>query len=218
MRIFRIFLFLLLLIHFTIIAFHHLPNNPIKHQYKFEIENYVNPFFSQEWKLFSPNPANSNMSLYYKFTFYKDSLVVKNSNWLDVSGPIIRHRGDKFWSPGQRVLKHFSSCYINVIDTNSKARELIAKNDTLRLDSIKASRFIRTAIENSYGHKGILDFSKFVYNNFEKKSLVNNYDSVLVGYKIVDARFPRFSKRNDDYFDLSKYEFRELLSRNYKLL
>lgn len=37
----------------------------------------------------------------------------------------------------------------------------------------------------------------------------------MVQYKIFNARFPRFSKRKEDYYNLDNYEFKELESDYY---
>ena len=67
------------------------------------------------------------------------------------------------------------------------------------------------AMATSYGYKSILQYSQYVANNyFNGKGLLPN--KVKLQYKVLNSRFPRFSKRKLDYYDLANYEFTELSS------
>ncbi len=210
-------MWIILGIHFLIISAYHMPDNPIKHQYKKQINAYINPFFTQEWKLFAPNPIASNMSILYRFLNYKDGLISDDTGWLDPSIPFIEERRDKFWSPSQRVLKYFSSSYMNIIETYDKASEYSLKIDSISQDSVKTKIIITKMIESSLGHIAVNTYARFILNKVSEENNWTNTDSILFQYKILDSSFPRFSKREEDYFDLSNYTFRELKSEFSKI-
>ncbi|MCH7402286.1 DUF5819 family protein [Belliella kenyensis] len=217
MKIIKIILITILTVHFTIIGVHHLPNNPIKHQFKYEITSYIIPFYSQEWKLFAPNPVNKNMSILYRFSGYSKADTLFLSDWLSTTDKLIEDRQRNFWSPSQRILKYLSSCHIDIMETYSKGIEFIDKSDSLKSDINKSETFLKELMKSSSGHNSVLTYSKFVYNNYALDNSFENVDSVLVEYKILESSFPRFSNRNLDYYDLNNYEFKELLSSPYKI-
>lgn len=201
---------IVLLMHFSILALHQLPENPLQHQFKKNLLAYVDPFFSQAWTLFAPNPINSNMSLLMRFE-YNISNNVDTTNWIDITEPLIKIREANFWSPAQRISKFTQTCMSNVNESHKKIIEHIGKTDSLKSDTLKAKSFYMKAMATSYGYKSILQYSQYVANNyFNGKGLLPN--KVKLQYKVLNSRFPRFSKRKLDYYDLANYEFTELSS------
>ena len=216
--LFKLFSFLIytfLICHFAILAIYQLPDNPIKHKFKMEISDYVDPFFSQAWTLFAPNPINSNMSLFYQFQ-YSIKGKVYNSSWIDVTDPIIKNRRQNFLSPYLRISKFTQSAIMNINENNTLLVKYIKEHDTLAKDKVKADKFYQDAINISYGHKSILQYSQYVAKNYFKKNLINT-EKIYVKYKIFNSRFPRFSKRNLDYYNLKNYTFEQLESTYYNI-
>jgi hypothetical protein len=52
--------FALLCTHFVAIAIYLAPANPISQQLERPINKYINPIFTQNWKLFAPTPSTTN--------------------------------------------------------------------------------------------------------------------------------------------------------------
>lgn len=200
----------LLIIHFSILFIHQLPENPIKHQFKHSLHNYVDPFFSQAWTLFAPNPISSNMSLLMRFE-YKERKAANVTEWMDITEPMIVDRKNNFWSPAQRISKFTQSCMSNINDNHKLILEQINKIDTLKNDTVKSKIFYRNAINTTYGHRSIIQYSKYISRNYFNFKKINA-SNIKLQYRILNARFPRFSKRNEDYYNLDNYEFTELTS------
>lgn len=213
--LFRVVLIAAMGVHFSIIAMHLMPDNPIKHQYANEIRNYVFPYFGQSWKLFAPNPVNSNLSILVQFSDYKNGKVA-TSQWLDICKPLIEERRRNFWSPSQRILKTFSGSVMNLVENRAKAYEY-ANKEFAPKDSLKSYKIIKKAIDISAGHKSILSYAKFVHNNYAASNHISP-DSSFVVYRILESKFPRFSKRNLDYFDLDNYQYSQLRTHEYRIL
>lgn len=206
----KTFAWCVLLSHFSLLALHQLPENPLQHQFKKNLLSYVDPFFSQAWTLFAPNPINSNMSLLMRFEYHIDGSV-DTTNWIDLTEPLIKIREESFWSPAQRLSKFTQTCMSNVNESHKKIIEHISKTDSLKADTLKAKVFYQKAIATSYGYKSILQYSQYVANNYFSASRFSP-EKVNLQYKVLNSRFPRFSKRKLDYYDLSNYEFTELSS------
>lgn len=212
---FSFFLYAFLICHFSFIVICQLPDNPIKHKYKIEINDYVDPLFSQAWTLFSPNPINSNMSLFYQFQ-YSDKGKIYNTSWIDVTQPIIQNRKENFFSPYLRISKFTQSSMMNVNENNTLLVKFIKEKDSLKNDKLKSDEFYQKAMNASYGHKSILQYSQYVAKKYFKQNLTS-CNEIYVKYKIFNSKFPRFSKRNEDYYNLKNYTFEQLESTYYKI-
>lgn len=204
----------LLVVHFLIIGFYLLPNNPLKHQFKYEIEGYVNPFFGQSWNLFAPNPANTNTTILMSFEKYRGKQV-DTTQWLDVVQPLLDRKRSSFWSPVQRVLKNMSTLTIGIAETNAKVYEYISETDSLSSDSVASAAFYQETITSSDSHQAIIQYATYVFNTLGETP--QQYDSVRLRYRILYAEFPRFSQRSSDYFNKDNYKYTSTESISYRI-
>lgn len=216
LKLFRLVLIAGLTVHFAIVGLHLMPDNPIKHRYEAEIRHYVFPYFGQSWKLFAPNPVNSNLSILIQFQDYKNGKATP-SQWLDICQPLIQERRSNFWSPSQRILKTFSGSVMNLLENRSKAYEYVHKEFAAK-DSLKSAQIVKKAIDISAGHKAILSYSKFAHNNYMGKNHIAPPDSSFVVYRVIESKFPRFSKRNLDHFNLDNYQYSQIRTHEYRIL
>ncbi len=207
---------LLFFFHFFILAWHHLPENPIKHQFKYQISGYVNPLFSQQWTLFAPNPVSTNISINYKLKGYQDGKPADTTEWLDTNDPLIEFRRSNSFSAGQRLLKYLSSCCMDILKTRSETLEYISKVDSIKNDSMKIVQYVDQVYQACNGHLSLMEYSKHVAKKYYG-SQYSSFDSIVAQYKILDGKFPRFSKRDLDYFNLENYEYSELVSTPFRV-
>lgn len=214
--IFRVAAIIAFGIHFALVGWNQLPDNPLQHQFKKELRNYVEPFFSQAWTLFSPNPINANMSMLMRFE-YEANGVKDTTAWIDVTEPLIQTRKDQFWSPAQRISKFMQSCMTNISENHKVVSQHIETTDSLKADSVKAKDFYLMAMMNGYGFQSTLQYSVYVANNYFASEKISP-QSVKTQYKILTAKFPRFSKRHLDYYDLRNYQFSELGSEFIEII
>jgi hypothetical protein len=198
--------YLILVFHFSAIAFSLMIENPIGYVYKKEIKAYVDPLFTQNWNLFAPNPIASNQTLLLRFTMYNNGDSTK-TEWLDIKKNIHDERKRNFWSPLQRMEKYIGSITESIVQDQISLQEFIQKKDSVSKDSLAR---LTELFRANYGHRSLVKYSKIVYNRlrFSEKRI----DSLFLSYRIVNSEFPRFSKRGLDYYDLknhrvSFYEF-----------
>ena len=210
-------LVLMLIGHFTVVAFSMLPANPISHQYKYQIQGYMNPWFSQTWNLFAPNPIAANQRLLFQYEVFQKGKAL-NSGWVDVVEPLTDLKKVSYWSPVQRILKHMSASTNEVIETQNKAFRFAARQDTLAKDTAKTKRFLRAVVKQSPGHRAILQYSRHTLQRLTQANPTwNRADSIRVTYRIMSQEFPRFSKREQDYFDEKNSRYTHMTSEAYLL-
>lgn len=208
-----------LVAHFSIVGMDLMPDNPLKHQYKYEISNYMSPFFSQTWNLFAPTPINKNSTILVKYYLHKKDQTVDSTMWNDIVEPLIEQRRKSFWSPVQRVIKSMTSISSGYIESSNKALQIVAKTDSLKNEPEKAARFIKKALETTREHRMLMQYCNFVYfNQYAPAYDPSALDSVTVSFNFLAKEFPRFSQRHLDYYDEENYKILELKSEPYKLL
>lgn len=208
-KIITLFCIAILCVHFSILGIYQLPKNPIQHQFKYELNDYVNPFFTQTWTLFAPNPINFNMSLLMRFE-YEDNGETKLTEWVDLTEPILKLRKDNFLAPLLRINKFTESCMSSINNDHIAIMNHIAETDSIKTDSVKSKELYYKTIASSYGYKSIIQYSKYVAKNYLKTNSIEG-KNVKMQFKIFNAIFPRFSKRKEDYYDLNNYKFNEII-------
>jgi hypothetical protein len=206
------------LAHFALVALSLMPPNPLRHQFQFEIQRYLTPWFTQNWNLFAPNPVNGNFSLLVQYR-YETASELHTSQWIDVTTPILDLKHRSFWSPAPRIAKFLMGAMQNVNEDSRSIAEHIAETEDLKTDPEAASEFLREAITRSRGHAAFVQYSSFVFRAMESGGdLPPPSSEIEVRYLIQEALFPRFSRRHLDYFDLENYEFRQHVSHYYWLV
>lgn len=171
------FILLILVIHFTfvvIVQFYDLgyTNNRIAEKIK---NNYITPFFEQNWGMFAPTPPHGNQYFVIKFHTDKDSIIV------DIHEDIKNNSNRGFLNINQRLLKYQNSCY----------NDIIKKRSIGRLNNIYKDK------NKSHGLESILNYSKLTLKN--QKAFLNTIsdkDSVFIDiYLINEPLLPSNSKK-----------------------
>lgn len=205
--------------HFTVIAMDLLPDNPLKHQFKYEVANYVSPFFSQTWNLFAPNPVNKNSTILLKYYVHQGNGQVDSTAWNDIMEPLLEQRRQSFWSPVQRVLKSMTSISNGYIENTNRAIAILNQRDSIRTDRKATADFMRNVLETTREHRMLMQYAKYVFHTSHAANYPSgSVDSVAVRFNFFSKEFPRFSERHLDYFDEENYKYYELITEEYKLL
>ena len=205
---------ILLIYHFSVVALSVGPDNPLKHQFSSEISDHMEPFFGQSWNLFAPNPANSNVRILFRYIYFEDGRS-DTTKWLDIIEPILNQKKSNPLAPSQRLLKLFSSCHGNISKMYGKSLEL---RKELQKDSIYQSTYLLDSISNGFietcaGHSVLKRYGLMVYEKLEHPDT----DSTLFQYEILTKRFPRFSKRDLDYYNEDHYTATMIKSKYYTI-
>ena len=84
----------LVLTHLVMVTFAAIPPN----RYSDKLEStssYLDPYFTQNWRLFAPNPVSADRSLEFQFAYRDEAGDVVQSDWVDwtsVELDLVRHR------------------------------------------------------------------------------------------------------------------------------
>ena len=197
--------FLLLTIHFFVIALSVAPANPVSHIHKQQISNYTSPFFNQNWNLFAPNPIKSDHSIELRYSFINErNDTIQITPWYDIL----------YFSPLQRIEKYLSGI---IEGTFSNSSELIKYSKSFESDSLSLinrdsiDMMVDTLFLHSPEHMIIEQYAKLVLKRLPAIYNLDSISSINFTYRLIDAQFPRFSDRHKDYYNknlwkVSKYE------------
>jgi hypothetical protein len=211
-----IILYSILILHFIVIGFSQFPDNPLQHQYKVQLNHYMDPYFAQAWTLFAPNPVSTNMNLLVQFEYELNDKSTL-SDWLDASDPLTKEHQISFWSPSQRVSKFLMSS-MQIVNDNHNEFYKSVKVDTVlsKVDSLKIQKLYEKSMISNYGHCSLIQYSSFIAQKYFYEKKINP-QKIFVRYKIFNSKFPRFSKRKIDYYDLKNYTYSQLTSLRSQL-
>ncbi|MFN7115866.1 MAG: DUF5819 family protein [Saprospiraceae bacterium] len=207
----------LLLIHFIIVGLSVGPDNPIKHVHKKAIDAYVYPFFTQNWNLFAPNPINSNHTMAMRFVVvYPNDTVT--TEWFDILAPITEKRKGILFSPLQRVEKYLSSVIEGSFENQHHVLEYMKKHNFDEMDSLKqdsVAAYLDSLLLKSSVHQTVCHYAPLVFEKLPEAS--TPFWDVKFQYRLIDAEFPRFSNRLQDYHDLKNWDIKHYDMGEYDL-
>ncbi len=93
----------LLVFHFTAVGLYVCPPNPVSLASRAWVEPYINPYFSQRWELFAPEPGGTNDSVQVRcHRQVAGALVV--TDWIDITAPLVRaHQRNRLGSASRML-------------------------------------------------------------------------------------------------------------------
>lgn len=119
--ILSICLAILLAGHFGMTFLYLTPDNPLRSKYWSYIEGYMYPYFSQNWYLFAPDPVNQHQNLEIKLKYKTNEGKTTETNWIDITKPMLGKLYANRLSPNQRIFEYQSSAmHTYVYDEDSK--------------------------------------------------------------------------------------------------
>jgi hypothetical protein len=90
-------------IHFLMTLAYLTPLNPMKLRYDTANQAYMQPFFSQNWQLFAPNPANDTRILMVACRVQNETGETTTMTWSDISTPLRAMYNENRFSPADRL-------------------------------------------------------------------------------------------------------------------
>jgi hypothetical protein len=100
------------LIHFAITFVYLSPANQLKSKNWEFIFSYMNPLFTQNWKLFAPNPSNQHANLDIRVQYVDKDGATRQTEWKSITLPIIQKLQANRFSPNARI-SEFQSALIS---------------------------------------------------------------------------------------------------------
>lgn len=202
LRQFYFFFVCLLIIHFSILVVSlsskYVPYPELVTQ---KVSKWVNPFFEQDWGMFSNPPKGDDFCL-VRFRGVKDGKEL-TSSWYNVTFPL-NERGMLLLSLDQRLAKYMSGITFNIQEVQKKG---IRDSKKLK-DQSKRAQAIKERIMRCSGYNSMILYSRHVFDNLKIQGLDKN--QVKVQIKIVHERFPDFTNRNLSFFSASNRSQRSI--------
>lgn len=113
----------LLLVHFGITFLYLTPDNPLRSKHWKKIYAYMYPYFSQNWYLFAPNPVNQHQNLEIKIKYKSKNGKIRESNWIDLTKPMLKKLYANRFSPNQRIYEFQSSAMHTYVYDDDRRKE-----------------------------------------------------------------------------------------------
>jgi hypothetical protein len=75
----------------------------------------MNPLFTQNWKLFAPNPANQQLNLDMRVQYVDSAGATRQTDWKSITLPVIKELQSNHFSPNARISEFQSSLISNYV-------------------------------------------------------------------------------------------------------
>jgi hypothetical protein len=72
----------LLAVHLAATFLYNAPANPVSQRYSKQVDDWMNPLFQQNWRLFAPNPISENIEILARASLASDGQATE---WFDLS-------------------------------------------------------------------------------------------------------------------------------------
>ncbi len=104
-----LFLVGVLAVHFFITFWYLTPNNPVKSKWWDSLYAYMDPLFTQNWKLFAPNPVSQHQDVWAKARVKNPANgQVQETDWQNITAPMIQEKQPKRISSEDRILRQIN--------------------------------------------------------------------------------------------------------------
>lgn len=113
---------LVLLVHFAFTFIYLSPPNPFRAKYWDTIYAYMNPYFTQNWKLFAPKPANQHLNLDIRVQFVDASGKVKQTKWQSITQPVVQELQKNRFSTNMRLSEFQDALVSDYVWGNKESR------------------------------------------------------------------------------------------------
>jgi hypothetical protein len=83
----------------------------------------MNPLFTQNWKLFAPNPANQQLNLDMRVQYVDNAGATRQTNWKSITLPVIKELQSNHFSTNARISEFQSSLISNYVWGDKEEKE-----------------------------------------------------------------------------------------------
>ncbi|MGN6180227.1 MAG: DUF5819 family protein [Mucilaginibacter sp.] len=197
--------FVLLLLHFTVIATYILSETFHVDRVHELSSRYANPVFEQHWAMFS-NPGHADIFTLLRFSAQHNNRDTIISPWLDITSPVIK-RGALLFSGDQRLSKYVDGSVNNIFEALDEGQRHFA---TIK-DTAKRAELVKKHCMRSTGYENLTCYARHVYSQLSGTS---NFKNVNVSIRIIISEFPSFEQRQQRL----KRTYSEIIFPNTKIL
>lgn len=174
------------LVHFSLIQLGNMPMSPLKLNMNDELDAYINPYFSQTWNFFAPQPIERDTYLVARAR-YKDPKTGQDvtTNWVEISTPLYAAVARNRITPLFLVELQLANALVNysnrissdpVATTQKDGKNYLLPEIPATADKVDLSVLTRTSLATL----------EMVYPDVK-------FESIQLG--LVHYEYPRFTKR-----------------------
>ncbi|SMO77153.1 DUF5819 family protein [Melghirimyces algeriensis] len=130
--------------HFTWTALYNLPLNPVKLKYSSVISGYIEPLFTQNWRLFAPDPVTEKNRIYVRLKLKEESGKIRKTGWIDLTTFMIEKNQKNRFTPYNRLVRIQRGAVTAMTRKNDIVYELKDKVKEKKLDEKKYKDIIQS--------------------------------------------------------------------------
>ncbi|OYD06940.1 DUF5819 family protein [Paludifilum halophilum] len=113
-----------LILHFSVASLYLSPDNPVKTKAWDFLHDYMDPWFTQNWKLFAPNPVSQHQSLWVKMKVENPQTGgLTETDWKDITQPLVLKHQESRISSEARVLRYMESGSQSFLDEEADRKK-----------------------------------------------------------------------------------------------
>jgi hypothetical protein len=178
---------LVFLVHFSLVQLSNMPLSPLKLGISEVVDGYVNPFFSQRWSFFAPQPIEHDTTVVIRGRYLDPSTgKAVITPWLDVTTPLLDAVREDRLTPIFLVELGLSNV---VIDLESRA--VADPRASFQKDGKK---YLREKISPEVSPVDVLLMTRTALASLEASMPDRKFEAVQLGLAHYD--YPRFTQRH----------------------
>lgn len=188
--------------HFAVTLIYNTPSNPVKAKYNKQISSYIDPVFTQNWRLFAPEPVTRNNKFFVKAEIITNN-GIRTTEWIDIVDYMIKKNQDNRFTPYNHLLRIPRSAFALRQEQDDTLQEVIKKVNEGKLNKDKYKHLI-----DNDRNKETEKLSNVLLNRFAEAQLKKAYGSErIIKFKVllVESEPVPFSKKNQSNFDKKKH-------------
>lgn len=191
--------------HFSLTLVYNAPSNPVKAKYNDEINLYIEPVFTQNWKLFAPTPVTTNSHFYVQAKLQTDQGVI-TTGWLDILDYMVEENQKNRFTPYNRLLRIPRAAYSLRLEGDETIQKIISKVNEGKLEQEKYEdlinnekkeqqvemsdkllyRYAEAHLRTAYPNDEVLEFKVLLVESNPIPFSKNGMDSVEVEERYIE--------------------------------
>lgn len=193
---------LLFVFHFTFTAIYLAPFNPIKAKYGFIVNAYMEPFFSQNWKLFAPNPASNNNVFFARAKFADGSV----SEWMDLTSFMIEKNYQNRLSPYNRLVRIQRGAFNSLRSKDDVIVLLSKKIEEKKLEREPYRNILKNETQKKQREEAIQTLNRYAQSYLSTVFTDHAIEKTQILLQETEA--VPYSKRGDDTYESESRKYR----------
>ncbi|QKG83854.1 hypothetical protein GXN76_04755 [Kroppenstedtia pulmonis] len=197
-KILFIILGVVFVFHFIITSLYNLPINPLKIKYSPIINGYMDPIFTQNWRLFAPDPVTHGNQVYIRLKLKTGNKEPKVTGWIDLTSFMIKRNQENRFTPYNRLVRIQRGAVNAMVRRDEIINKLSEKIKEDDLDRNKYKNIIDndlTRLQTKHAKKMVNRYSQAYVKNIYPASKI---EATQVLIKEIEA-VPYSKKQNSNY-------------------